>query len=328
MGRIRRSVPWLALTTLLFATLFAGGCALFSGREEEADPTPAAAGTTGRSYGILQDGTYLLRHPDGWRFVAVDPATSRGVVLFGTDPEGALEYAVEQTDFESDISGGEVEELYLAELDRLGAEYEVLYLDTNLDVTPAVLVEHRDARMIAVLLVSGRRVTIATLTGTGDAIALDERTARTVRAGITPVSDPAVTRINGGLPHFHAPDGRWRWVYDTVRGFTVTGQILGAAVDVRVEVAAGWGASGSAAPDAGGRLFYTGAAVYRARVVAAEERLVAVALEGDDHAYEIDIRRANASVPALPTAESIVASSAFRELIGLYLILDEREVPR
>lgn len=327
MGSIRGSVSWLRLTTLVLATLLASGCALLSGRTDEA----ATAGTPPdeRSYGILQDGSYLLRHPDGWRFVAVDPKASRGIVLFGTDPEGTLEYAVEQTDFESDISDEEIESLYLDELERLGAEYEVLYLDSNLDVIPAVLVEHGGTRMIAVLLVSDRRVTFATLSGAGDALALDEATARTVLAGITPVSDPTITRINADPPHLHAPDGRWRWVADTPRGITVTGRILGTAVDVHAGVAAGWGASGSTARDAGdGRLFYTGAAVYRARVAAAEERLVTIALEGDDHAYEIEIRPTSASAPALPDADSILTSSTFRELIGIYLILDEGEVPR
>ncbi len=327
MRRIRRSVAPLALTTLLFATLLASGCALFSGRDGETDPVAADSLAPDRSYGVLQTGSYLIRHPDAWRFVAVDPASSRGIVLFGRDPEGTLEYSVEETDFESEISDEDMEALYLSELDRLGARYEVLYFETNLDVTPVILVEHGDARIIAVLLVSGRRVTIATLTGTDETLELDDGAARRVLDWITPTSDPTVTRLNASLPHLHAPDARWRWVSDTVRGFTVAGQILGIPVIVRVESAARWGDARSTAAGTDGPLFYTGAAVYRANVVVAERRLTALTLVGDDHGYEIEIRPADPSAPALPNVESMLASSALRELIGLYLILDEREVP-
>jgi hypothetical protein len=323
------------LMTLLFVMVFlAGGCALFSGREAEVRPHEDTILPAEITRGILQTGTYLIRHPDGWRFVALDPESNRGIVLFGRSRYGTVEASIEEIDFVEHITREEAEELYLNELDRIGVEYEVVYFRWNLNVVPAVFIDYDDTRALSVIRVFGRRVAIVTLAGHERAIDFDETTARGLLASVGVDTGPAVSRITDALPHLHAPDGRWQWVADTATGFTITGRIDGLNVEVTVEpgerVEPDATADRSRADSIGSedRLLYTGAGVYTARPVSAAASSVVVALDGEESSYLVTVSRAGGEDRGNLDAERIIGSDAFGELVGFYLILDEREIPR
>ena len=271
--------------------------------------------------GVLKTGSYRIRHPQDWRFVAYDPSAAHGIVIVGVNQEQELTYVVERAD--SQVNPANVLGFYEQALLATDARFaEAVVESDGLDIRAFVAL-HNEWHLVGVIRAGHGEVLISTICGPPESFGVDVRTIADLADLLTHDTTPDSIRRTGSLPEFHAPDGAWNWIADTPGGFVVVGELLERQARITID-RIDWTGDGS---DSFDHLFWTGNAVYYATIVEADSphsTNARIRIAGPRHAYRLSIETSG----SLLEPRELLHSADLRRLIGQYLTLDETGIPR